>query len=321
MGKEISEMVEIDGHTLKLSNLDKIFWPGEQITKAQLIKYYLDMAPVILPIIKNRPLVMKRYPNGIDGDFFYQKECPSYAPEWVETFPVKHSHKVINYLICNNTATLIWMANQGCLEIHGWLSRVENIDYPDLAVIDLDPAEGVSFNNVLQVAQLIREALGVFGIKGYPKTSGSAGLHIFIPLSSGYTFEAITEAVKCLAEIMVNTYPHGVTIERTKAKRAGKVYLDYLQNGRGKTMAFPYSLRPLPGAPVSMPVAWGEVEQMKIEAGGFNLLNARSRAAISAKLTQELLAEKQNIDELLNLSPFKIATESMNINQLDLSQS
>ncbi|WP_238492449.1 non-homologous end-joining DNA ligase [Desulfotruncus alcoholivorax] len=321
MGKELSEMVEIDGHVLKLSNLDKVFWPKEQITKAQLIKYYLDMAPVILPVIKNRPLVMKRYPDGIGGSFFYQKECPSYAPKWVETFPVKHSHKVINYLVCNNTATLIWMANQGCLEIHGWLSRVDNIESPDLAVIDLDPAEGASFNDVLKAALIIREALRAFNIKGFPKTSGSSGLHIFIPLSSGYTFEEITEAVKCLAEIIVNTYPHGVTIERTKSKRTGKVYLDYLQNGRGKTMAFPYSLRPLPGAPVSMPVSWEEVKQMKIAAGGFSLLNASSRVVISEKLTKGLLDEKQNIDELLNLCPFKTTTGSMKINHFDLHPS
>ncbi|SFG50335.1 bifunctional non-homologous end joining protein LigD [Desulfotomaculum arcticum] len=318
MGTEISEMVEIDGHVLKLSNLDKVFWPDEQITKARLIKYYFDMAPFILPIIRNRPLVLKRYPHGIEGDFFYQKECPSYAPEWVETFPIKHSHKVINYLVCNNTATLIWMANQGCLEIHGWLSRVENIDSPDLAVIDLDPAEGASFRDVLKVARIIREALDAFGIKGFPKTSGSAGLHIFIPLSSGYTFEDITKAVKCLAEIIVNTYPNGVTIERAKSKRTGKVYLDYLQNGRGKTMAFPYSLRPLPGAPVSMPVSWEEVEQMKIAAGGFSLLNARSRVVISEELTKIFFQEKQNIDELLNLGPSAPATGNTKMYHLDL---
>ena len=321
MGKEINEIVEIDGHILKLSNLDKVFWPQEQITKAHVIKYYLDMAPLILPIIKNRPLVMKRYPNGIFGDFFYQKECPAYAPEWVETFPVRHSHKIINYLVCNNTATLIWMANQGCLEIHGWLSRLEHIDSPDFAVIDLDPAEGATFNDVLKVALIVREALESFKIKGFPKTSGSAGLHIFIPLSSGYNFEDITEAVKYLAQILVNAYPDGVTIERVKAKRTGKVYLDYLQNGRGKTMAFPYSIRPRPGAPVSMPVSWEEIKQMDIEAGEFSLVNARSRVDVNKKFIKEILEEKQSIDELLSLCPTELAGGSRKGNYLDMQLS
>lgn len=290
------EMVKIAGRVLTLTNLDKPFWPEQQLTKAHLIKYYLDIAPVLLPYINNRPLVMKRYPDGITGEYFYQKECPTYAPDWVATYPVKHSRKVINYIVCNDAATLAWLAGQGGLEIHAWLSRVEDIDYPDLAVFDLDPAEGVDFNEVLQVALLVREVLQAYGIKGFPKTSGASGLHIFIPLETKYTFQEVTAAMKFLAEIIVRAYPRGVTTERSISKRRDKVYLDYLQNGRGKTMAFPYSLRPLPGAPVSTPLTWGEVEERRFTPADFNMRNIFIRVNNMGDLYAGLINEKNSLN-------------------------
>nr|WP_245561200.1 non-homologous end-joining DNA ligase [Desulfoscipio gibsoniae] len=290
------EMVEIHGRVLTLTNLDKPFWPEMGLTKAHLIKYYLDMAPYILPYIYNRPLVMKRYPDGIKGDFFYQKECPSYAPEWVETYPVRHTGKITNYVVCNDTATLIWLANQGCVEIHAWLSRIEDVDYPDLAIFDLDPAEGVSFAEVLKVALLVRDMLVEFALTGFPKTSGSSGLHIFIPLTKRYTFAEITEAMKSMAEIIVRAYPERVTTQRSISKRKGKVYLDYLQNGRGKTMAFIYSLRPLPGAPVSTPLTWAEVEEKNIKPGCFNMENILKRVKAVGDLFNGFMETKNNID-------------------------
>ncbi|MBF7083547.1 non-homologous end-joining DNA ligase [Desulfallas sp. Bu1-1] len=296
-------MVEIEGHALHLTNLEKVFWPDQNLTKAHMIKYYMEIAPLLLSYIYNRPLVMKRYPDGIHGDFFYQKECPFYAPEWIETYPVKHTHKVINYIVCNNVATLVWMANQGCLEIHGWLSRSDNIDYPDLAVIDLDPAEGVPFREVMRVALIVREALNMLGISGYPKTSGSSGMHIFIPLSGEYTFSEVAAAMKHLAEIIVGAYPDGVTVERNVIRRSGKVYMDYLQNGRGKTMAFPYSLRPEPGAPVSTPLTWDEVEEMNIDPGGFNILTIFDRVKKTGDIFSGMFANKQSLKPLLKIAP------------------
>lgn len=290
------EMVEIQGRVLTLTNLDKLFWPETGLTKAHLIKYFIDMAPYILPYIYNRPLVMKRYPDGIKGDYFYQKECPSYAPQWVETYPVKHTGKIINYIICNDLPTLIWLANQGCLEIHAWLSRVDDIDYPDLAVFDLDPGEGVPFDEVLKVALLVRDMLGEFGITGFPKTSGSSGMHIFIPLDVKHTFAEVTETMKKLAEIVVRAYPNGVTLERSIAKRKGKVYLDYLQNGRGKTMAFTYSPRPLAGAPVSAPLTWTEVEGNFVRPDSFNIMNIIDRVKEHGDLFAKLPATKNSVD-------------------------
>jgi len=304
MGEKAREIVEIDGRVLTLSNLDKMMWPEENITKAHLIKYYLDLAPVLLPYIRNRPLVMKRYPDGIQGDFFYQKECPDYAPDWVETYSVKHTHKVINYIVCNDTPTLAWMAGQGCLEIHAWLSRVDEIDCPDLAVFDLDPAEGVSFSAVKQVALIVRGVLEQFEIIGFPKTSGSSGMHVFIPLEADYSFTRVTEAMKYLAELILRAYPDLVTVERSKAKRKGKVYLDYLQNGRGKTMAFPYSLRPLPGAPVSTPLTWDEVEYQDFNHACYNMQNISQRINRFGDPYSDIFQARQDLDRLFNvLSP------------------
>jgi len=296
MSKAKKEIVEIQGRVLTLTNLDKLYWPDMGLTKAHLIKYYLDVAPYILPHIHNRPLVMKRYPDGINGDYFYQKECPSYAPEWVETYPVLHTGKIITYIVCNNTPTLVWLANQGCVEIHGWLSRVEDIDYPDLAVFDLDPAEGVPFSEVIKVALLVRDMLMEFGITGFPKTSGSSGLHVFIPLAGKHTFAEVTAAMKNLAEIIVMAYPRGVSLERSIPKRKGKVYLDYLQNGRGKTMAFTYSLRPLPGAHVSTPLIWAELEEQSIRPEQFNIANIIDRVQKLGDLFADLHDKKNNID-------------------------
>lgn len=299
MGEKGKEIVEIGGKMLTLSNLDKVLWPGEGITKAHLIKYYVEMAPVLLPYIRNRPLVLKRYPDGIRGESFYQKECPGYAPDWVETYPVQHTRKVINYIVCNDAATLAWMAGQGCLEVHGWLSRVDDIDNPDLAVFDLDPAPEVSFATVKQVALMVRGALAEFGISGFPKTSGSSGMHIFIPLEPRYPFTRVTAAMKYLAELILRACPDMVTVERSKAGRKGRVYLDYLQNGRGKTMAFPYSLRPLPGMPVSTPLTWDEVGQAGIRPDSFNMLNIKERLNTTGDPAAHFLGRRQDLGLLM----------------------
>lgn len=265
-------LVSIEGFEVRLTNLEKPYWP-EGLTKAHLVQYYSEIARVILPHIKGRPLVMKRYPDGISGDSFYQKECPDHAPEWIKTFPVRHSEKIVNYLVCDKTATLVWMANKGCIEVHAWLSTAAALECPDIAVLDLDPAEGSTFEDVINIALLARRALEEYKLKPLVKTSGSRGLHIFIPIIPFYPFPVVTRCMQHLAELIVEAYPAGATVERTVEKRKGKVYLDYLQNGRGKTMAFQYSVRPLPGAPVSAPLLWEEVEQKNVTPGMYNLNN------------------------------------------------
>lgn len=297
----IAQEVKIEEKNVKLSNLDKLIWP-EGLTKAHLIKYYTDIAPYLLPYIKDRPLVMKRYPHGIEGDFFYQKECPDYAPEWLKTIPIQHSDKVVNYITCEDTATLIWLANQGCVEIHAWLSKLNQIEFPDMAIIDLDPGEQASFHHVLEVALVIKKVLDHLELRGYPKTSGATGIHIFIPLRPVFTFQQVTKAMGLIAKFVADTFSARATIERTVAKRdCQKVYVDYLQNTRGKSMAWTYSLRPLPGAPVSTPVMWEEIEKFSFLPGDFNLYTIFKRLKYFGDLHQELCQNPQDISHVLKL--------------------
>jgi len=288
---------------LQLTNLDKVFWP-EGLTKGDLIQYYADMAPVILPYLQDRPLVLKRYPDGITGEAFYQKECPAYAPDWIATAPIYHadSDKTINYILSNNAATMVWLANQGCIEVHAWLARAGHLEQPDIAVMDLDPAAGVTFKDVLAIARLVHQALQELHLSGYPKTSGATGLHIFIPLKPRWTFHQVTAALGYLARLVAGVYPQKTTTERSIPKRGQRVYLDYLQNVRGRSMAFPYSLRPLPGAPVSMPLTWEEVEQGDFTPADFNIHTARERLQTYGDLYQDFFTKPNDLEPLLKLA-------------------
>jgi bifunctional non-homologous end joining protein LigD len=297
----MNSISRVDGREVRLTNLDKVFWP-EGLTKAHLVKYYMDIAPVIIPHLRNRPLVMKRYPDGISGQSFYQKECPEYAPDWIETFPVRHSDKVINYIVCNDTATLAWLANQACIEVHCWLSVLDNMDRPDIAVMDLDPAEGATMEDVMDIALLCRRALDEFGLVPFVKTSGASGLHLFVPIAGEYSFPVVTSAMQYMADLIVSVHPRKATVERAVAKRKGKVYLDYLQNGRGKTMAFQYSLRPLPGAPVSTPLLWEEVENKQVSPGSFNIRTVFRRLEKHGDILADMSSFRRSLGGLVAAS-------------------
>ncbi|WP_031514377.1 non-homologous end-joining DNA ligase [Desulfofalx alkaliphila] len=299
MISELKErLVNIEGYTVRLTNLDKVMYP-DHITKGDVIRYYYDVSATLLPHIINRPLVLKRYPNGIAGDFFYQKECPSHAPDWLQTATIAHGDKHIKYVVCNNLASLVWLINLGCLEIHAWTAKIDNIDCPDIGVIDLDPAEGIDFSEVIKVALLVREALKEFGINCYPKTSGSRGMHLYIPLEPKYTFQEVTKAMKYIAGIVVDVYPARCTIERAVKKRGQKIYLDYLQNTRGKTMAWQYSLRPNPKAAVSTPLLWEEVEKGGFDAQQFTLSSVVKRINKFGDIFYPLLINRYQLDRLL----------------------
>lgn len=293
----IDEMVKVKDRELKLTNLDKVLWP-EGLTKAHLIDYYCRIAPYLLPYLDNRPIVMKRYPDGIAGEAFYQKECPDFAPVWVKRHPVQHSAKTVHYILCNDLETLIWLANLSNIEIHAWPAKVENLESPDLAVMDLDPAAGVAFPDTLAVALLVRSVLEQFKLTGFPKTSGSRGLHIFIPIKPVYPWQVVTAAMKFVAETVAEVYPDKATVERKIAHRGNRVYLDYGQNGRGKTMAFPYGLRPLPGAPVSTPLAWAEVEKGAFQPQDFNMKTIFPRLQKFGDLYRGVRQQKQSLDKL-----------------------
>ncbi len=293
--------VIVSDHEIKLTNLDKLIWP-EGLNKAHLLKYYSDMAPYILPHLYNRPIVMKRYPDGLKGAPFYQKECPEYAPSWVRRVPVEHSEKVVNYIICNDKVTLLWLANQACIEMHAWLARIDNLESPDLAVMDLDPAGGATFRDTMEIALLVRRVLDEYGIKSFPKTSGASGMHLFIPIKPVYTWQQVTGAMKYIAELVVGVYPSKATTERKVEKRHDKVYLDYLQNGRGKTMAFQYSLRPLQGAPVSTPLHWSEVETGDIHPMYFTMETIFNRLQSEGDIFKRVLEMRQSLDDVLKIS-------------------
>lgn len=269
--------VEVEGKVIELKNLEKLFWP-EGYTKGDLVGYYDTVAPFILPYLKNRPLVLNRYPDGIEGESFYQKECPDYAPEWVKTAPVEHrdAGKVVNYIVCDDKPTLLWVVQQGAIEMHAWLARHETIDRPDIAVLDLDPMPGVSFPQVVESAILLKAALAEFNLRGYLKTSGAEGLHIFIPVEPEYTHQEVAQAMGYVADFVAKVFPKATT-ERVVEKRGARVYLDYLQNGYGKTMAFTYSVRPLPGAPVSTPLDWEELEHRDWQPKDFNIATVPPR--------------------------------------------
>lgn len=299
-------LVQIGDRALDLTNLNKIYWPNEGYTKAHLIQYYLEIAPYLLPHLRDRPLVLKRYPEGIASEYFYQKECPDYAPEWLPRVAMASTSrsgakKIIHFCLAQDLASLIWIVNQGCLEMHPWLSTYQNPDQPSFAVIDLDPSPTVGFKEVLMVARTLEAALDQQGIIAYPKTSGATGLHFYIPLAGRYTYAEVRQALRRLGEMVAAENSQHCTLERAVSRRGAKVYFDYLQNVRGKTIASVYSVRPLPTAPISVPLEWEEIMDGRLDPREFNLENFRQQVSARWQLFSPLLERgvEQNLDPLL----------------------
>lgn len=295
--------VNIDGKQLKLTNLDKVYWP-EGYTKGDLLAYYTQVAPILLPYLKNRPITMKRYPNGITGHFFYQKDCPEYAPAWVRTVPIaaESQGKVINYVLIDDLASLLWVVNQGCIEIHAPLSTEDSLQNPNLAIFDLDPAEPATFTDTIDLAMLIKGAMAEFGLKLFPKVSGATGLHIFLPLKPVHPYAEVRTALRFICELIVRHHPGKATLEHRVKDRTGRVYLDYLQNAWGKTMAWVYSVRPEQGAPISCPLTWDELEQGLVRPGQVNLGNYTTRLNKVGDLFAGMLDIEQDLTQILQLA-------------------
>lgn len=243
----------------KLTNLDKIFWPKEKITKGDLLRYYSKVAKWILPYLKNRPESLRRFPNGIEGATFFQKNLKSY-PDWIQTTEIEHEKKKVNYLLIQNEESLLFAVNLGCIEIHPFFSQISKLHSPDFLVFDLDP-KGSSFLKVIQVAQTLHAVLENLDIPSYCKTSGATGLHIAIPLGAKYTYEQAKKFAELIATIAQQKIPKISTLERSIAKRKGRVYIDCYQNNFGQTLAAPYSVRARAKAPVSTPLKWEEVKK------------------------------------------------------------
>jgi bifunctional non-homologous end joining protein LigD len=244
----------------ELSNLDKVFWPEEGYTKGDLLAYYRAIAPHLLPYLKDRPLVIDRYPDGIAGKSFYQKNAPAKAIEKIRTAPIwaRGSSREIDYLLVDDLDSLLSVVNLGAIPLHIWSSRVATLDRPDWTILDLDP-KGAPFTSVVEIALAIRALTEEIAIPSFIKTSGGSGLHVLLPLCQQLTHDQSRQLAELLARVITTELPKIATIERTIAARGGRVYIDFLQNGHAKLIAAPYSVRPLPGATVSTPLRWAEV--------------------------------------------------------------
>lgn len=289
----------INGHELKFTNLSKIFWPEIKGTKRDMINYYYQVAPIILPYLKDRPMSLNRYPNGINGKSFYQKDMTGKAPDWIETY-LYHSSaddRDRNYLVCKKEADLLFMANLGSIEMNPWNSKEQSEDYPDWCVIDLDPDKN-TFEQVIECAQVTHQVLDALGVPSYCKTSGSTGLHVYIPLGAKYGYETSKEFGRAIATIVHKQLPKYTSIERLTNKRNGKMYIDFLQNRPQATLAAPYSVRPKPGATVSMPLHWEEVKK-GLKISNFNIYNAIARIREMGDIFKPVIGKGVNLEKVI----------------------
>jgi bifunctional non-homologous end joining protein LigD len=254
--------VEVEGHTLSLSNLDKVFYPETGFTKGELIDYYTRVSPALLPHLRDRALTLKRYPNGVTGQFFYEKQCPSHAPDWVRTATIhsRSNARDIDYVVADDLATLVWLANLADLELHTSLARVEDPKAPTMVAFDLDPGPPATVVECADVACRLRDAFDHFGLAAFPKTSGSKGMQVYVPLNTPATYAGTKTFAMGVAQVLERRHPELIVSEMTKAKRAGKVFIDWSQNDEHKTTVNVYSLRARDQPTVSTPVTWDEVE-------------------------------------------------------------
>ena len=255
--------VRAGGKLVRLTNLRKPFWPALGITKGDLLRYYAAIAPALVPHIRSRPMVMKRYPHGAAGEFFFMKRTPSPSPDWLETCSIRHdSGNVIDFPMIQDLAALLWVVNLGCIDLNQWYSRSDDVDRPDYFHFDLDPGPDVPFAQVLEASLLVRGALDTLKMPSHPKTSGSKGLHIYVPIKRGPTQKDVWTFTKALAMTLAERYPKVLTAQYRVAKRPrGRVLVDYNQNAWGRTLASVYSVRPTAVASVSTPVGWDEIER------------------------------------------------------------
>jgi bifunctional non-homologous end joining protein LigD len=256
-------------HQIHLSNLDKIFWEKEGITKGNVIDYYLKIAPLILPHLKKRPMVLNRHPNGITGESFFQKQAPKETPAWVNTAKIEHAERDVDYILVDDVETLLYVANLGCIELNPFHSHVPKLLQPDYMIIDLDP-EDVHFDLVIEVCLKIHELLDKIGADNYCKTSGGRGLHIYVPLNAKYSFDQSQNFAHLIGALMEAHFPQLVSLERLPKNRQKKIYIDYLRNSSHQTVASVYCIRPKEHAPVSTPLLWEELKS-GLKPADFNI--------------------------------------------------
>ncbi|MBD8083791.1 DNA ligase D [Chryseobacterium sp. GCR10] len=295
--------ITLNRHKIKLTNQDKIYFPKDKISKGDVVDYYQSVAEYILPHLKNRPLSLNRFPSGIDHSGFYQKDAGDSFPDWIKTTKVhsESTDKYIDYAICNDKATLAYLNNLGCIDFNPWDSSLPDLDHPDYLVLDLDPSKKNTFDHVIETAQQVKEVLDLIKIKGYCKTSGSTGIHIYIPMGGGYDYDQVKDFALILMQQVHEKLPKITTLERSLQKRDDKkIYLDYLQNRQGQTLASVYSLRPKEGAAVSMPVEWDELKK-GLKPTDFNIENALERIKSKGDLFKPVLGKGIDMMKALEL--------------------
>jgi bifunctional non-homologous end joining protein LigD len=293
--------VTVDGATVKLTNLQKIFWPKLRLTKRDLLQYYADVSSWLLPHLRNRAMVMKRYPNGINAPFLFMKRAPSPRPDFVPVCPIEHaSGNIIDFPMIQNVASLLWLVNLGCIDLNPWYARCDDVHRPDYLHFDLDPVEGTPFRRVLETSLLVRDALSALQIRSYAKTTGSRGIHVYVPIVRGPDQKQVWAFAKKFSKELERRHPKVVTAEYRVAKRPkGRVLVDYNQNAWNRTLASVYSVRPKPEATVSTPVTWKEVER-GVEIEDFTMMNVPRRLKKVGDLWEPLLDTKARV----RLEPF-----------------
>ena len=302
----VPDVIRKGRHVLRPSNLDKLFWPDEGITKGDLLAYYRDVAPAVVPHLRDRPFTLKRYPDGWQGNHFFQKDAPAGMPEWIPTVEIEVStrekprrRRKIKAPLANDELVLLWMVNMGCIDLNTWYSRVDKPDRPDFVLFDLDPSPDVGFRETVQVALLVREALDAIGLESFVKTSGADGIHVLVPIERRHTYEDTRRFAEIVAGALATTHRGLVTTEWAKAKRRG-VLIDANQNGEGKTIASVYSVRPKAGAPVSTPLRWDEVDE-SLDPAAFTMEVVRKRIEEQGDLFEGVLKTRQSLGAALKI--------------------
>lgn len=287
--------IEVDGRRLALTNLNKVFWPKLGLTKGDLLRYYWQIAPALLPHLHDKAMVMKRYPHGIAGEFFFMKRAPSSRPEWIETCAIRHGSSIIDFAMAQDRASLLWLINLGCIDLNPWYGPCEEPDRPDYLHFDLDP-NNAPFAAVREAALIVRDALTALGMTPYAKTSGSKGMHVYVAIKRGPEQHTVWSLAKSISFELAKAHKDLLTSEYKIAKRpANRVLLDYNQNRLGATLASIYSVRPTPSASVSTPVTWDEVEN-GVETEDFTMLNVPDRVDEIGDLWKPLIQSRGRYD-------------------------
>lgn len=290
------DTLTIDGHDIAISHRDKVLFPESGITKGDLVDYYRRVAPTMLPHIRNRPISMRRFPDGIGEGGFFQKDAPDYFPDWIETAVLKKEGGTVRHVLANDAATLVYIANQACIEPHVALSRVDRIDHPDRMIFDLDPSDD-DFGKVRDAAKMVRAFTDELGLTSFVMTTGSRGLHVVLPLDRSADFDTVRDFAHRLSAHLAALHPDLLTVEQRKQKRGERVFLDYLRNGYAQTAIPPYGVRAKEGAPVATPLDWDEVGDSKLSPRKYGIGNLFRRLAQRNDPWADIDRHAQSIDE------------------------